>query len=119
MWTLCIGIRLVQRLRGQQNEGVSEASALDQPDIQAQLVSEAVLAATVGFLVWDDERRYIAANAAACEILGTTRGELLGQLVGGHTREGVEAIDDALRKGFATGEAVVERFDGSGTTRVF
>lgn len=98
---------------------MSEPSALAQPEIQAQLISEALLAASVGFLVWDEDRRYIAANEIACEILGTTLDELLGQLVGEHTVQGVEAIEDALGTGFAAGEAMVERFDGSGMTRVF
>jgi PAS domain-containing protein len=83
------------------------------------LISEALLGASVGLLVWDDERRYIAANAAACEILGTTLDELLGETVGGHTVGGVdEETEAALSKGFATGEAVVSRFDGNGTVAV-
>jgi PAS domain-containing protein len=76
-------------------------------------------AASVGFLVWDEERRYIAANEAACEILGTTLGELLGQRVGGHTAGAEGLIDEALRAGYATGTAFVERFDGSGRIEVF
>ena len=95
------------------------SEALADPQIQAQLISEALLGARVGLLIWDDERRYIAANPAACEILGTTLDELLGQLVGEHTVEGAEATDDALASGFAAGEALVERFDGSGTVKVF
>jgi PAS domain-containing protein len=89
------------------------------PEIQAELISEALRSASVGFLVWDEDRRYIAANAAACEILGTTLEELLGQSVGGHTVNGADAIDEALAAGFATGQAVVERFDGRGTVEVF
>jgi PAS domain S-box-containing protein len=52
-----------------------------QPEIQAELISEALDSAGVGFLVWDDNRRYVAANAAACEILGTTLEELLDREV--------------------------------------
>jgi PAS domain-containing protein len=95
------------------NEGLAD------PQIQAQLISEALLGARVGFLVWDDERRYIAANGTACEILGTTLDDLLGQSVGEHTVEGTEAAQAALVNGFTSGEALVERFDGSGTVRVF
>ena len=95
------------------------SEALADPPIQSQLISEALLGARVGLLVWDEERRYIAANQTACEILGTTLDELLGQLVGEHTIEGGEATEVALTKGFAHGEAVVQRFDGSATIRVF
>jgi PAS domain-containing protein len=97
---------------------MSDAASLAEPEIQAQLISEALLAASVGLLVWDDDRRYIAANPAACEILGASLDELLGQLVGEHTIDGGEAIEAALQKRFATGEALVERFDGSGLIRV-
>jgi PAS domain S-box-containing protein len=95
------------------------ASPLARPEIQAELISEALRSASVGFLVWDESRRYIAANEAACEILGTSLEELLGQEVGGHTADGATAIDDALARGFATGTAVVERFDGRGQVEVF
>ena len=93
--------------------------SLARPEIQAELISEALRSASVGFLVWDEHRRYIAANDAACEILGTTLEELLGQEVGGHTTEGVDAVESALASGFATGKAVVERFDGRGSVEVF
>src|SRR5581483_6451487 len=89
------------------------------PEIQAQLIAEALQSASVGFLVWDENRRYIAANAAACEILGTTLEELLGQEVGGHTRSPDSPIDEAIRRGFTSGTAVVERFDGSEQIEMF
>jgi PAS domain-containing protein len=95
------------------------ASPLAQPEIQAELISEALRSASVGFLVWDENRRYIAANDAACEILGTSLEELLGQEVGGHTTQGATAVDEALARGFASGTAVVERFDGRGPVEVF
>jgi PAS domain S-box-containing protein len=98
---------------------MSEIPALAHPEIQAELLAEAVRSATVGFLVWDEDRRYIAANAAACEILGTTLDELLGHEVGAHTVEGRESIDAALASGFTTGKAVVQRFDGRGPVEVF
>ena len=88
------------------------------PEIQAELISEALDSASVGFLVWDEDRCYIAANAAACEILGTTLGELLGQDVGAHTAAGLDTFG-ALESGFASGEAVVQRFDGRGPVEVF
>jgi PAS domain-containing protein len=93
--------------------------ALAQPEIQAELISEALASAGVGFLVWDENRRYIAANAAACEILGTTLEGLLGRQVGEQTIEGADAIEKAMAAGFASGKAVVNRFDGRGPIEVF
>ena len=93
--------------------------ALAQPEIQAELIAEALASAGVGFLVWDEHRRYIAANAAACEILGTTLEGLLGRQVGEQTIEGTDAIEKAMAAGFASGKAVVNRFDGHGPIDVF
>ena len=93
--------------------------ALAQPEIQAELIAEALASAGVGFLVWDENRRYIAANAAACEILGTTLEGLLGRQVGEQTIEGPDAIEEAMAAGFASGKAVVNRFDGRGPIDVF
>ena len=93
--------------------------ALADPQIQAQLQAEAMQSASVGFLVWDEDRRYIAANEAACRILGTTLEELLGQRVGGHSKNVDRAIDEGIRTGYVTGTALVDRFDGSGQIEVF
>ena len=98
---------------------MTTSPSLGQPEIQAELISEALSSASVGFLVWDEDRRYVAANTAACEILGTTLDRLLGQQVGEHTVEGLDAIDKAVAAGFASGTAVVQRFDGRGTVEVF
>ncbi|HJQ49940.1 MAG TPA: PAS domain-containing protein [Gaiellaceae bacterium] len=98
---------------------MTTSPSLAQPEIQAALISEALSSAGVGFLVWDENRRYIAANDAACEILGTTLDELLGQQVGGHTIAGAEALEEALGGGFSSGRAVVERFDGRGPIDIF
>jgi PAS domain-containing protein len=98
---------------------MTTSPSLARPEIQAELISEALGSASVGFLVWDEHRRYIAANAAACEILGTTLEELLGREVGGQTVEGREAIDAALSTGFVSGQAKVERLDGRGPIDVF
>ncbi len=88
------------------------------PEIQAQLIVEALGGATVGFLVWDEDRRYIAANEAACRILGTTLEELLGHRVGDHTRDADAPIDRAVTDGRVVGRATVDRFDGSGAVEV-
>ena len=98
---------------------MTTSPSLARPEIQAELISEALASASVGFLVWDESRRYIAANAAACEILGTTLDQLLGQEVGGQTVEGLAAVEEALASGFSSGTATVQRFDGRGTVEVF
>lgn len=58
---------------------MADTAALVRPEIQAQLISDALLSARVGFLVEDDDGRIVAANDAACELLGATREELLGR----------------------------------------
>jgi PAS domain-containing protein len=98
---------------------MTTSPSLAQPEIQAELISEALRSASVGFLVWDEHRRYVAANAAACEILGTTLEQLLGRELGAQTIEGLEAVDAALATGFSSGEAVVQRLDGRGPIEVF
>ena len=98
---------------------MSTSPSLARPEIQAELISEALASASVGFLVWDESRRYIAANAAACEILGTTLDELLDREVGGQTVEGAKAVDEALASGFASGTATVHRLDGRSPIEVF
>jgi PAS domain-containing protein len=98
---------------------VTTSLPLGTPEIQSALIAEALTSASVGFLVWDEDRRYIAANIAACEILGTTLDRLLGQRVGEHTISGLESIDTALTSGFSTGRAVVQPFDGRGPIEVF
>jgi len=95
------------------------SSPLAEPEIQAELISEALRSASVGFLVWDESHRYIAANAAACEILGTSLDELLGRGVGDQTIEGDAAVEQALASGFASGKAVVQLLDGRGPTEIF
>jgi PAS domain-containing protein len=98
---------------------VATSPSLARPEIQAELIAEALGSASVGFLVWDEHRRYVAANAAACDILGTTLEELLGRQVGAHTLEGLDSVDEALASGFASGRAMVRRSDGRGPIEVF
>jgi len=102
-----------------EDSAVTTSAALARPEIQAELIAEALGSASVGFLVWDEHRRYVAANAAACEILGTTLEHLLGQHVGAQTVKGLEAVEEALASGFATGRAVVKPFDGREPIEVF
>ena len=98
---------------------MATSPSLARPEIQAELIAEALGSASVGFLVWDEHRRYVAANAAACDILGTTLEELLGRQVGAHTLEGLDSVDEALASGFASGRAMVRRSDGRGPIEVF
>ena len=48
-----------------------------EPLVQSVLLGEAVEHAPVAILVADEEMRYVAANATACELLGYPRDELL------------------------------------------
>jgi PAS domain-containing protein len=93
--------------------------SLGRPEIQAELISEALYSASVGFLVWDEDRRYVAANAAACEILGTPLEELLGQEVEAHTAAGLDRLGGALTSEFSSGKTVLQRFDGRGQVEIF
>ena len=85
---------------------------LTAPHVQATLLAEAVQTAEVGFIVWDDDRHYIAANAAACSLLGCTLEQLLGSVVGERTVEGEELVERVVRGHGGRGRVVFERFDG-------
>ena len=50
---------------------------VSEPLVQSILLGDAVEHAPVGILVADEEMRYVATNAYACELLGYTREELL------------------------------------------
>ena len=83
------------------------------PHVQATLLAEAIQTAEVGFLVWDDDRHYIAANAAACALLGCTLEQLLGSEVGSRTVGGGELVEWVVRCHGGRGRVVFERFDGA------
>ena len=88
------------------------ARLLTSPHVQGTLLSEAVQTADVGFLVWDDDRHYIAANATACSLLGCTLEQLLGSIVGERTVQGDEIVEQVVRGQGGRGRVVFERFDG-------
>jgi PAS domain-containing protein len=88
--------------------------ALLAPEIQATLMAEAMATATVGFLIWDDDRHYIAANRAACRLLGGSLEEIVGSVVGSRTLGGDEVVATVIAGGGGRGRVTVERFDGSG-----
>jgi PAS domain-containing protein len=98
---------------------MDERASLATAEIQASLIAEALLSASVGFLVWDDDRRYIAANECACRILGTTLEKFLGQRVGAHTKDGERLVDVAIATERVASRATVAKFDGSGQVEVF
>ena len=93
-------------------------TALANPLVQESLTAEAIAAAGVGLLVWDDDRRYIVANPRACTILGCTIDEIIGATVGARTVGGDTAVADAMRQPLARGRATVDRFDGSGQVTI-
>lgn len=83
--------------------------------VQLALLGEAIAETSeVGVFVWDDDRRYVAANGAACALTGLTREELLGMRVGELTPEGAEPQLRLVRSGSpAAGESAIVRRDGS------
>jgi PAS domain-containing protein len=89
-----------------------EKSSLSVPHVQAALLSEAVRNAQVGVIVWDDDRRYVAANERACELLGCTLDELIGSVVGSRTAGGEATVDGVVRSQGGIGQLTFERFDG-------
>ncbi len=76
--------------------------------VQMMLLGEAVEHASVGVVVWNAERRYVACNAKACALFGVSREQLLEQPVGANNRttEAQEAIDSIL--GHAPSRGVTE-----------
>ena len=83
--------------------------------VQTMLLGDSVEHAEVGVLVWNEDRRYVAANPKACELIGTTREQLLAGAVGSTNRspEAKAAIDAILEHVPAQGEIAVTRPDGT------
>jgi PAS domain S-box-containing protein len=79
------------------------------------LLGEAVEHAPVAILVADDEMRYVAANATACELLGYTREELLGLKVTDLALypEAEGEFEAMIASGSLVGRTTVTRKDGS------
>jgi PAS domain-containing protein len=86
----------------------------DLPLVQLALLGEAVTAAEgVGVFVWDDDRRYVAVNDAACELVGLPREELLAMRVGDMTDGRAEPhFHEVQRPGVSTGTLRFTRRDG-------
>jgi PAS domain-containing protein len=87
---------------------------LTNPHVQEAILGEAAAGATVGIIVWDDTRCYVAANAAACALLGCTLEEIIGATVGNRTPDGSEMVERVVRGEGLRGRLTTERFDGSG-----
>jgi PAS domain-containing protein len=67
----------------------------------------------VAVFVWDEDRNYVAANDAACELIGRTREELLQMKVGDMTVDRAQPhFDNVQHRDVHTGTLTVDRPDG-------
>jgi PAS domain-containing protein len=63
--------------------------------------------------VWDEDRHYVAANDAACALVGKTHEELLQMKVGDMTADRAEPYFSAVQNGpVHTGSLRMDRADG-------
>jgi PAS domain S-box-containing protein len=90
------------------------ATAVANDLIQLTLVGEALEAGPVAVFVADDDGRYLAVNAFACELLGYGRQELLDLRVTdvAVNQGAVEDFDEMQRRGSHTGLTTLRRKDG-------
>ena len=86
-----------------------------EPLVQSVLLGEAVEHAPVAILVSDDEMRYVAANATACQLLGYTREELLQLRVTDLAQypEAEGELEAMIATGELIGRTTVRNKDGS------
>ena len=82
--------------------------------VQQTLLGDASEHADVGVMVWNAERRYVAANPKACEIVGVTRDQLLAGRVGDNNRsaETRGVVESLVAEVPARGAMTIERPDG-------
>ena len=66
--------------------------------LQEALLGQAAASAGAGVLVNDDTLRYVAANSAACKLLGYTRDQLLELRVGDVAERPTGGLVDAARE---------------------
>ena len=89
-------------------------TGLEHEAVQQTLLGDASEHADVGVMVWNAERRYVAANPKACELVGVTREQLLAGRVGDNNRSpdtrGV--VDGLVAQVPARGAMAIERADG-------
>ena len=93
-------------------------------DSAAQIAQIALLGEAVEYVqgaavfVWDDDRNYVAANDAACALVGLSRAELLAMKVGDMTADRAAPYFEQVQHGAAhtgavhTGALHVDRADG-------
>jgi PAS domain S-box-containing protein len=80
------------------------------------LLGEAVEHAPVGIFVFDDQGRYVAANAFACEQLGYSREELLELRIGElavSKRDAMRQYERVLSGAATEGVTLARRADGT------
>ena len=82
--------------------------------VQRSLVGEAVDSGPVAIFVADDDQKYLAVNAYACELLGYTREQLLELHVSDvAVNDGAAEYDEMRRLGEHSGLAVLRHRDGT------
>jgi PAS domain S-box-containing protein len=81
--------------------------------VQSTMLGELVEHARIGAVAVDD-RRYVAANAYACELLGYDREELIGRRVGDlrPNPELQRQLDEIVEGNRSSGDVTVVRKDG-------
>jgi PAS domain S-box-containing protein len=86
-----------------------------EPLIQASLIGEALDGGPALVFVADEDMRYVAVNALACDVLGYTREELLGLKVTDICRydEAPKEYEAMLQSRMLEGEAVLTRKNGT------
>jgi PAS domain S-box-containing protein len=83
--------------------------------VQKSLVGEAIEHGPIAVFVADEDGRYLAVNAYACNLLGYTRDELLALVVTdvAVNPEAADDYDEMLRSGSTTGRTTLLRKDGT------
>ena len=89
------------------------ASAVTHELVQKSLVGEALEHGPVAVFVADDDGRYLAVNAYACELLGYTRSELLELRVPDVAVDSKANYAGMRRTGSKTGTTRLRRSDGT------
>jgi PAS domain-containing protein len=90
------------------------SGGLEHEAVQQTLLGDASEHAGFGVVVWNAERRYVAANAKACQLLGVTREQLLSGRVGDNNRSADTGgvVDSLISRVPARGAMTIERQDG-------
>ena len=93
---------------------MSTTSAVGHELVQKSLIGEALEHGPVAVFVADENGRYIAVNASACDLLGYSREELLGLQVTDVAVNPEAAADygEMQRRGSTTGVTTLRRKDG-------